>query len=131
MKKLNLVPNLNYTQSYGTAGMSQNQAIGAYFTLPMRFEKASYCVPRCRPRKQKLQSPDWTHSSNMCSPPPSCPSEEDVPLLDPAAIIILPGSQVIIDSQISYKLPEKLFLELYSPGFLSCREPWLCPGILD
>ncbi|KAJ9062334.1 hypothetical protein DSO57_1011908 [Entomophthora muscae] len=46
-----------------------------------------------------------THSSNMRSTPPSCPVEEGFPLLAPAAVTILPISQVIIDSQISYELP--------------------------
>ncbi|KAJ9069967.1 hypothetical protein DSO57_1013258 [Entomophthora muscae] len=46
----------------------------------------------------------------------------------PAAITIPPGSQVVIDSQISYELPEKSFLELYSPETLSCTKPLLCPG---
>ncbi|KAJ9059454.1 hypothetical protein DSO57_1002031 [Entomophthora muscae] len=67
----------------------------------------------------------------MTSPPPSCPAEEGVPLLAAAAITIPPGSQVMIDSQISYEMTERLFLELYSPKFLSYKEPWLCPGTLD
>ncbi|KAJ9068807.1 hypothetical protein DSO57_1024996 [Entomophthora muscae] len=188
MKKLKLAPDLKYTQLYGTAGMAQTRAIGAYSALPMRFgkllitspavvlENKSYdllvgtqflqeynrilnlqdeyllllgyevplifeeppripgkCLKTCM-----LEYPTGifslkyrTHSSSMCTPPPSCPAEEGVPLLAPATIIIPPGSQVVIDSQISYELPEKSFLELYSPESLSCTKPCLCPGILD
>ncbi|KAJ9059458.1 hypothetical protein DSO57_1002035 [Entomophthora muscae] len=35
------------------------------------------------------------------------------------------------DFQSSYELPEKLFLELYSPESLSFKEPRLFSGILD
>lgn len=45
MKKLKLAPDLNYTQSYGTAGMAQKQAIGAYSSLPMRFERLFLASP--------------------------------------------------------------------------------------
>ncbi|KAJ9080906.1 hypothetical protein DSO57_1019987 [Entomophthora muscae] len=45
MKKLKLAPDLNYTQLYGTAGMAQTQAIGAYSSLPMRFGKLLIASP--------------------------------------------------------------------------------------
>ena len=51
--------------------------------------------------------------------------------MDTAAIIIPAGSQVVIDSKISYELPNCTFLELYSPDSLGRCEPRLCPGILD
>ena len=71
------------------------------------------------------------HSSNLRSPPPLCPALEGVPLLAPQALYIPPGSQVIVDSQVSYKLPDKTFLELYSPTSLGRNNPHLCPGIID
>ncbi|KAJ9065114.1 hypothetical protein DSO57_1023214 [Entomophthora muscae] len=45
MKKLKLVPDLNYTQLYGTVGMAQAQAIGAYSALSMRFGKLLIASP--------------------------------------------------------------------------------------
>ncbi|KAJ9060584.1 hypothetical protein DSO57_1029262 [Entomophthora muscae] len=42
---------------------------------------------------------------------PSCPTEECMNFLTPAAVTISPGSQVIVDSQIPYELPERLLLE--------------------
>ncbi|KAJ9050481.1 hypothetical protein DSO57_1013936 [Entomophthora muscae] len=59
------------------------------------------------------------------------PTSEGIPLLATSNVTIPPGSQVILDSQISYELPEQTFLELYSPPLLGCNEPYLCPGILD
>ncbi|KAJ9049058.1 hypothetical protein DSO57_1028567 [Entomophthora muscae] len=44
-KKLKLAPDLNYTQSYGTAGMAQTWTIGAYSALPMRFGKLLIASP--------------------------------------------------------------------------------------
>ncbi|KAJ9075482.1 hypothetical protein DSO57_1035723 [Entomophthora muscae] len=52
-------------------------------------------------------------------------------LLATSAVTIPPGSQAILDSQILYELPERTFLELYSPPLLGCNEPYLCLGILD
>lgn len=107
------------------------------YEVPLIFEEPPH-LPGKRLKTCVLEYPTGifslkyrTHSSNMRTPPPSCPAEEGVPLLLPAAITILLGSQVVIDSQISYELPEKSFLELCSPESLSCTKPCLCPGILD
>ena len=72
-----------------------------------------------------------THSSNMKTPPPSCSANKGVLLLALHATTIPPGSQVLVDLQVSYELPEKTFLELFSPESLGQKEPHLCPGILD
>ncbi|KAJ9052466.1 DNA damage-inducible protein 1 [Entomophthora muscae] len=45
MKKLKLAPDLNYHQSYGTAGLSMTCAIGAYSALPMQFGKLLLAAP--------------------------------------------------------------------------------------
>ncbi|KAJ9084864.1 hypothetical protein DSO57_1019642 [Entomophthora muscae] len=55
----------------------------------------------------------------------------NIPLLATSAVTILPGSQAILDSQISYELPERTFFELYSSPSLGRNKPYLCPGILD
>ena len=61
----------------------------------------------------------------------ACPASEGIPLMATSAVTISPGSQAIIDSQILYELPERTFLELYSPPSLGRNKPYLCPGILD
>ncbi|KAJ9054553.1 hypothetical protein DSO57_1013040 [Entomophthora muscae] len=67
----------------------------------------------------------------MKCPPMACPASEGIPLLATSAVTIPPGSQAILDSQISYELPERTFLELYSLPSVGCNKPYLCPGILD
>lgn len=64
-----------------------------------------------------------TYLSNMKCPSMACPASEGIPLLAPSAVTIPPGSQVILDSQISYELPECTFLEFYSPPFLGHNKP--------
>ena len=167
MKKLKLAPDLAYTQSYGTAGLSTTCAIGAYSALLLRFGKLllaspavvlkngtynlligtqflreysgiinlrdgflsllSYTMPLVFEEPSKLpgkrlktcvlEYPSGVfslkfrmHSSNLSSPPPLFPASEAVPLLAPQAFYIPPGSQVIVDSQVSYELPDKTFL---------------------
>ncbi|KAJ9061924.1 hypothetical protein DSO57_1015953 [Entomophthora muscae] len=46
-----------------------------------------------------------THLSNMKCSPMACPASEGLPLLETSAVTIPPGSQAILDSQISYKFP--------------------------
>ncbi|KAJ9078073.1 hypothetical protein DSO57_1010677 [Entomophthora muscae] len=72
-----------------------------------------------------------THSSNIKYPPMAFPASKGIPLLATSAVTIPPGSQAVLDSQISYELPEQTFLELYSPPFLGRNKPYFCPGILD
>ncbi|KAJ9068034.1 hypothetical protein DSO57_1032865 [Entomophthora muscae] len=67
----------------------------------------------------------------MKCPPMACPASEGIPLLATSAMTIPPGYQAILDSQILYELPERTFLDLYSPPLLGRNEPYLCPGILD
>ena len=45
MKKLKLAPDLAYTQSYRTAGLSTTHAIGSYSALPLWFGKLLLAAP--------------------------------------------------------------------------------------
>ncbi|KAJ9069700.1 hypothetical protein DSO57_1015779 [Entomophthora muscae] len=45
VKKLKLAPNLNYHQTYGTAGLSMTCAIGDYSALHMSFGKLLLALP--------------------------------------------------------------------------------------
>jgi len=56
IKKLKLAPDLSYTQSYGTAGMAQTQAIDAYPALPMRFGKLLIASPAFVLEKKAMTS---------------------------------------------------------------------------
>ena len=107
------------------------------YKIPLIFEEPIK-VPGKRLKTCLLEYPTGiftlkycTHSTNMKCPPPSCDANEGIPLLATTAATIPPGSQIIVDSQISYELPEQTFLELYSPLPLGRSEPHLCPGILD
>ncbi|KAJ9071815.1 hypothetical protein DSO57_1033320 [Entomophthora muscae] len=107
------------------------------YEVPLIFEEPVK-VPRKRLKTCALEYPTGvftlkyrTHSSNMKCPPMVCPASEGIPLLATSSVTILPGSQAILDSQISYELPECTFLELYSPPLLGRNKPYLCPGILD
>lgn len=44
-RNLNLAQDLTYSQSYGTARPASTKAIGAYSSLPMRFEKLVITAP--------------------------------------------------------------------------------------
>ncbi|KAJ9053206.1 hypothetical protein DSO57_1026511 [Entomophthora muscae] len=61
----------------------------------------------------------------------ACPMSEGIPFLATSDVTVPPGSQDILDSQILYELPERTFLELYSPPLLGRNKPYLCPGIWD
>lgn len=107
------------------------------YEVPLIFEEPVK-VPGKRLKTCTLEYPTGiftlkyrTHSSNIKCPPMACPASEGIPLLATSAVTIPPGSQAILDSQISYELPERTFLELYSPPLLGRSEPYLCPGILD
>ncbi|KAJ9090468.1 hypothetical protein DSO57_1002361 [Entomophthora muscae] len=67
----------------------------------------------------------------MKCPPMDCPASEGIPLLATSSVTIPPGLQAILDSQISYELPEQTFLELYSPPSLGRNKSYLFTGILD
>ncbi|KAJ9079067.1 hypothetical protein DSO57_1039363 [Entomophthora muscae] len=83
MKKLKLAPDFNYTQPYGTSGMAQTQAIGAYSALLMRFGKlliASHVVVLENKSynllvvsNQQAQSANKVLSKRVCDPQPNYP----------------------------------------------------------
>ncbi|KAJ9054181.1 hypothetical protein DSO57_1017321 [Entomophthora muscae] len=107
------------------------------YKVPLIFEELVK-VPGKRLKTCALEYPTgvfnlkyYTHSSKMKFPPMACPASEGIPLLAMSAVTIPPGSQAILDSQILYELPERTFLELYSPSLLGCNKHYLCPGILD
>ncbi|KAJ9060712.1 hypothetical protein DSO57_1028006 [Entomophthora muscae] len=95
---------------------SYNLLVG--YEVPLIFEEPVK-VPGKRLKMCALEHPTgvfalkyFTHLSNIKCPPMACPASEGIPLLATSSITILPGSQAILDSQISYKLPESTLLEL-------------------
>lgn len=55
------------------------------------------------------------HKPNLQCPPKAVLADEGFPLYAPIAFFIPSGSQVIFNTHISFDLPTKTFIELYSP----------------
>lgn len=73
----------------------------------------------------------WSHKPNPQCPPDAVLEDEVFHLYAQKALYMHFGAQVVVNIQISFDLPFKTFLELYSPAEKTNSKSHLCPGIID
>ncbi|KAJ9085721.1 DNA damage-inducible protein 1 [Entomophthora muscae] len=109
----NLLVGTQFLRDYnGTINLKNKYLFILGYEVPLIFEEPIK-GPKKRLKMCALEHPTGvftlkyhTHLSNMKCPPMACPASEGIPLVATSAVTIPPGSQAILDSQISYKLPE-------------------------